>query len=101
MYQRGNAFLEVNVPPKIIDSDARPLSLWKKARGILGLSRSATPQENPMKHAAAIAQLEVSAQVCETNAPINEAEGNHEQAKLERDNAAAYRVAIAHLKADQ
>lgn len=38
MYQRGNAFLEVNVPPKIIDSDARPLSLWKKARGILGLS---------------------------------------------------------------
>lgn len=54
-----------------------------------------------MKHAAAIAQLEVSAQVCETNAPINEAEGNHEQAKLERDNAVAYRAAIAHLKADQ
>ncbi|WP_373754544.1 hypothetical protein [Pseudomonas sp.] len=38
MYQRGKAFLEVNVPPKIIDSDMA-LSLWKKARGILGLSR--------------------------------------------------------------
>lgn len=54
-----------------------------------------------MKHAAAIAQLEISAQVCETNAPINEASGNHEQAQLERDNAAAYRAAIARLQADQ
>lgn len=53
-----------------------------------------------MKHAEAIAQLEISAQVCETNAPINEAEGNHEQAQLERDNAAAYRAAIAVLKGD-
>lgn len=54
-----------------------------------------------MKHESAIAQLEISVQVCETNAPINDAEGNHEQAQLERDNAAAYRAAIAHLKADQ
>lgn len=54
-----------------------------------------------MKHLAAIAQLTVSAEICETNAPINEREGNHEQAELERSNAVAYREAIARLEADQ
>lgn len=51
-----------------------------------------------MKHAAAIEQLTISAEVCETNAPISEAEGNHEQAELERKNASAYRAAIARLE---
>ncbi len=53
-----------------------------------------------MKHKAAIAQLVISAEVCENNAPINEAEGNHAQAKLERENAASYRAAIAELEAE-
>lgn len=53
-----------------------------------------------MQHAAAIANLKISAEVCETNAPINEAEGNHDQAKLERDNAESYRAAIASLEAE-
>ncbi len=52
-----------------------------------------------MKHAAAIAQPTQAAEVCENNAPINEAEGNHEQAALERSNAQDYRSAIATLEA--
>ncbi len=51
-----------------------------------------------MKHLAAIEQLKISAEVCENNAPINEAEGNISQAALERDNAAAYREAIQALE---
>ncbi|CRM73359.1 MULTISPECIES: hypothetical protein [Pseudomonas] len=51
-----------------------------------------------MKHASAIAQLTISAEICEKNAPINEVEGNHEQAELERNNAVAYRAAIARLE---
>ena len=53
-----------------------------------------------MNHESAIAQLTISAEVCETNAPINEAEGNHDQAALERSNAAAYRAAIARLEVE-
>lgn len=52
-----------------------------------------------MDFSAAIAQLVISAETCENNAPINEAEGNFEQAQLERENAAAYRAAIARLEA--
>jgi len=48
-----------------------------------------------MNFKAAIAQLEISAEICENNAPINEAEGNFEQARVERENAASYRLAIA------
>lgn len=51
------------------------------------------------KHAAAIDQLERSAEICETNAPIHEAEGNAAQAQLSRANATAYREAAAVLKA--
>lgn len=46
----------------------------------------------------AIIQLEISLEVLEANAPINEAEGNHEQAKYERDAAASIRAAIEKLK---
>jgi hypothetical protein len=46
---------------------------------------------------AAIAQLIISAETCESNAPIWEAEGNREQAELSRKNAAAYRAAISVL----
>lgn len=53
-----------------------------------------------MKHEAAIAQLLISAETCENNAPINEAEGNHAQAALERQNAEGYRGAIAALEAE-
>mgnify|MGYP001191846849 CR=1 FL=1 len=49
-------------------------------------------------HLAAIAQLSVSAETCENNAPIHEAEGNAEQAALSRANAVAYRSAIATLE---
>lgn len=52
-----------------------------------------------MDFQAAIAQLLIAAETCDTNAPINEAEGNHEQAKLERENARDYRLAIASLQA--
>lgn len=51
-----------------------------------------------MKHLTAIEQLKISAETCETNAPINEAEGNLDQAALERSNAAAYREAIQVLE---
>lgn len=53
-----------------------------------------------MKYDSAIAQLTISAEVCETNAPINEAEGNHEQAAIERKNAQSFRDAIARLEAE-
>lgn len=46
---------------------------------------------------AAVSSLQVAAEVCETNAPINEARGDIAQAKLERDNAAEYRAAIKRL----
>ena len=46
----------------------------------------------------AIAQLEVDLYTVENNAPIHEAEGNFEQAKLERKVAASIRQAIEKLK---
>lgn len=52
-----------------------------------------------MNLSAAIAQLQINADVCETNAPINEAAGETAQAQLERDNAQSYREAIAVLEA--
>lgn len=53
-----------------------------------------------MKHDAAIAQLTISAEICENNAPINEARGDFDQAELERKNAEGYRAAIAALQAE-
>lgn len=53
-----------------------------------------------MKFSAAIAQLLVHAEICENNAPINEAEGNFKQAELERSNAKSYRAAIASLEVE-
>lgn len=47
---------------------------------------------------SAIAQLEVSATTCENNAPIWEAEGNHEQAEASWHNAENYRAAIERLR---
>ncbi len=49
-------------------------------------------------HAAAIAQLMVSAETCENNAPIHLAEGNQEQAVACATNAVAYRQAITALE---
>lgn len=46
----------------------------------------------------AISQLETALDVCETNEPINRAEGKVEQADLEARCAASYRVAIEKLK---
>ena len=51
----------------------------------------------PMKHAAAIQILIQAAEVCENNAPINDQEGDTNQAALERENAAAFRKAITTL----
>ena len=51
-----------------------------------------------MEHA--IATLEIALEAAETNAPIHEAEGNEEQAKLNRECAAEYREAIEKLKAE-
>lgn len=45
-----------------------------------------------------IIELQVALETAEKNAPINEAEGNLEQAKLERENAASFREAIALLR---
>ena len=52
-----------------------------------------------MKYAAAIATLEMALDVCDTNAPINFARGDFEQAQLERENAAKFGEAIEALKA--
>lgn len=49
-----------------------------------------------MEHA--IIQLEISLAIVENNAPINEAEGNREQAEYERKVAASIRAAIEKLK---
>lgn len=46
----------------------------------------------------AIAQLEVSLESAEKNAPIWEAEGNHEQAAVSRAHAESFRLAIERLK---
>lgn len=46
---------------------------------------------------AAIAQLTVSAEMCETNAPIHAKEGNVEQAECSAANARSYRTAIDFL----
>lgn len=47
--------------------------------------------------AAAVAELQNSLDVVQTNAPINEKEGNHRQAKLERSNAESFKAAIRRL----
>jgi len=47
---------------------------------------------------AAIAQLIVSAETCENNALIHEAEGRIEQAACSRANAESYRLAIEALQ---
>lgn len=48
----------------------------------------------------AIAQLEVSLETAETNAPIWEVDGNTEQAEASRQHAESYRAAIAKLKGE-
>lgn len=53
-----------------------------------------------MKHAAAIAQLEIHASNCDNNAAIQEREGEHESAATNRINAADYRQAIEALQAE-
>ncbi len=50
---------------------------------------------------AAIRQLTDSAEICENNAPIHEAEGRHEQSIRSRANAASYRQAIVCLRLAQ
>ena len=52
-----------------------------------------------MKHATAIAKLEIHASNCENNAVIQEAEGQYEDAANNRANAADYRQAIEALQA--
>lgn len=52
-----------------------------------------------MTHEAAITVLQIAKDVCLSNAPINIAEGNFEQAKLEQKNALSYARAIEALKA--
>lgn len=47
--------------------------------------------------AGAVEQLRQALSVVETNAPINEADGNHDQAKLERSLAKSFATAIAML----
>lgn len=53
-----------------------------------------------MKHAAAKAQLETHASNCESNAAIQEAEGQYEDAANNRTNTADYRKAIEALQAE-
>ena len=47
---------------------------------------------------SAIESLRIAAEVCEHNAPLNDAAGNADQAAIERKNAAEYRAAIEVLK---
>lgn len=51
-------------------------------------------QEKEPQMKAAIAQLQISLDIVETSAPINEREGNYEQALLERKNAEDFRNAM-------
>lgn len=51
----------------------------------------------PAVHAAVVA-LDVSARVCEGNAPVHASMGNHEQAETSTANAVSYRAAIARLQ---
>ena len=53
-----------------------------------------------MKHAAAVAQLEIHASNCENNAVIQEREGQFEDAANNRTNAANYRQAIEALQTE-
>lgn len=46
----------------------------------------------------AINALQIAKDVCDTNAPINEAAGNMAQAQLEREHSAAFAKAIAVLQ---
>ena len=48
---------------------------------------------------SAIETLRVAKAQCDNNAPINEAEGNIEQAALERQNSVEYAKAIEILQA--
>ena len=52
-----------------------------------------------MKYAAAIAQLEIHARNCEHNAAIQEHEGQHKDAALNRTVAVEYRQALDLLRA--
>ena len=47
---------------------------------------------------ASIAELEIALNVAETNEPINRRQGNIEQADLELQNAADFRLAIEALR---
>lgn len=53
-----------------------------------------------MKHATAIAALEIHASNSENNARIQESEGEHETAAYNRANAADYRAAIEALQTE-
>lgn len=46
---------------------------------------------------AAIEQLRIAAEACETNAPINDARGDTEQAAMERKLSGMYRAAMFEL----
>lgn len=46
----------------------------------------------------AIVELQNSLRTMKTNAPINEREGNYEQANLEKANARSYQAAMQLLK---
>lgn len=47
---------------------------------------------------SAIVSLSIAKDVCDNNAPINEAQGNIEQAALERQNSIEYGAAIKILE---
>ena len=54
--------------------------------------------EQDTKFGATINHLMISAEICENNAPIQEADGNLEQAALTRAQAANFREAIEQLQ---
>ncbi|KAB2527456.1 hypothetical protein F8N49_03505 [Pseudomonas sp. GXM4] len=74
----------------------RNFSLMHLVTGALGKQPG---RYSTMKHATAIAQLEIHASNCENNAVIQEREGQYEEAANSRSNAAEYRQAIEALQA--
>jgi hypothetical protein len=52
------------------------------------------------RRVSAVEALRIAAEVCETNAPINDRRGDADQAALERQNSAEYREAIDVLSRD-
>lgn len=98
---RGEAMLDSGQRPTLIASVEEHLAPAMQLSGAYVAAREIVLADPVLMDSAdtagAIEQLNQALAVVECNAPINEAEGNLDQAKLERRLAASFRTAIAML----